>query len=601
MRKRGLMHLVGAMAILAIYVLAATPLAAQDRIVQLPSGEGINFCQQKSDTTDAVDAINITFCKGSVGGFAITGFGNPGEVQVFKVTQTVPGILEFSNFREGLYTETIDVAVTILADGSGQSDPFYARGANLGQSVFSACNPQLCAINQVSALVVNVASLEWEELNSPLDTNPNAGGGFRMFPDKTSPDDTVPRKTVLIKATLSSAQPGITVYFKAYDVDDPSSDHPSLDANGFEGRDNRQVQGLDAVVPATTDSSGVARVVLTVSMQPGDNYKLTAACDPVHLNNLLVIGTEVRNPAGQTLPTEYANVTPVLTVWRRLHIELDSMGPVTGNVVTGVIARAQPRRRSNYTILTIDTLYGTLPDDATRFIGERITIDGLGSFVVQKYDRRRIRVEGIVEDLASLGKSFRLVDDDDFNDDDGAVKDGDQGEDIPSPDLSLIQDSDDPAQNVFAPAYVRPIYDIGDSNDNAGFVLNTPGAGTPADLISTYDFDSEGTHNNSEFWTVYLLGAYQYAIAADGDGEGNVTFGAADGRFGARGASVFFEGLSEGTPTTYFNNAATTAHEIGHLFSGDHFDGGLMEQSGTRASLAFTEITLNFIRSITNP
>jgi hypothetical protein len=35
----------------------------------------------------------------------------------------------------------------------------------------------------------------------------------------------------------------------------------------------------------------------------------------------------------------------------------------------------------------------------------------------------------------------------------------------------------------------RTVYDIGDSNDNVGFVLNAHGAGTSGDLISTYDFN----------------------------------------------------------------------------------------------------------------
>jgi len=49
------------------------------------------------------------------------------------------------------------------------------------------------------------------------------------------------------------------------------------------------------------------------------------------------------------------------------------------------------------------------------------------------------------------------------------------------------------------------------------------------------------------------------------------------------------------------NNAATTGHEIGHLFNGLHGDGGLMAQSTSRTSITFSDITLNSIRSINHP
>lgn len=53
--------------------------------------------------------------------------------------------------------------------------------------------------------------------------------------------------------------------------------------------------------------------------------------------------------------------------------------------------------------------------------------------------------------------------------------------------------------------------------------------------------------------------------------------------------------------TGVVNNAATTAHEIGHLFNVMHTDGGLMAQSTTRTTTAFSDQTLARIRSISSP
>jgi hypothetical protein len=44
-------------------------------------------------------------------------------------------------------------------------------------------------------------------------------------------------------------------------------------------------------------------------------------------------------------------------------------------------------------------------------------------------------------------------------------------------------------------------------------------------------------------------------------------------------------------------NALTAAHEIGHLFNGEHLEGGLMDVK----SATFSDVTLNKIRSVSHP
>lgn len=135
-----------------------------------------------------------------------------------------------------------------------------------------------------------VSSLAWEQINSALDTNPNAGGGMRIYPDRLALNVQTNQKIVKVKAEITPKAAGVFVYFRSFDVDDPSTDDSDVDANGPAGGDNRgtpkagtlkaPVFAADAagVVKAKTDANGVASVTFTVTSNPGDNFKVVASC-----------------------------------------------------------------------------------------------------------------------------------------------------------------------------------------------------------------------------------------------------------------------------------------------------------------------------------
>jgi hypothetical protein len=437
---------------------------------------------------------------------------------------------------------------------------------------------------------------EFEAIDSPLDTNPNVGGGLRVFPDRQTATDPVDRRRVRVKATFPDS-PNTTVYFRSFDMDDPSRDSDPVDPNGSAGGDNNGTPGNGTLSAASaqTNASGVAEVEFTVTLQPGDNFRVAASTDEAYLNGVVEAGSVLQDTGGNTLPTNDATVTSLLTVWRRVHIEMDSMGNVAENKIEGTILSEGFDGASNQTTLTLVDQ----PLEPGQFENGRISIFQIGDFPVLENSVNTVVVPG---NVVAAGASFTLFDDDDFNDDDGANLDGDEGENVTTPDTSLIQDSDDPSENVFAPAYVRPTYDIGDNEDFVSFVLNEVSYDA-LDLIATYDFDSAGTEADDEFWTVYLLGAYQHTTSADADPnlEGAV-LGIVDAING-QGASVFNEVLRDReTPITpVVNNAATTAHEIGHLFRGIHEDEGLMAQSVNRTTTDFDDRTIDKIRRITHP
>ena len=51
---------------------------------------------------------------------------------------------------------------------------------------------------------------------------------------------------------------------------------------------------------AETDAFGIAETIFTVSMQPGDNFKVAAACDANYLEELVVEGIELKDEDGNS-------------------------------------------------------------------------------------------------------------------------------------------------------------------------------------------------------------------------------------------------------------------------------------------------------------
>ena len=138
------------------------------------------------------------------------------------------------------------------------------------------------------------------------------------------------------------------VYFRIWDVDDPFDQlhgpggaddvaNVSLIDNDMAGQDNRGGDHTFTMEPATTNANGQASITLEVSMQPGDNYRAAASClqdavdDQVDQADADLLGVTtgsggqyVANGAfsGYKVPVVWSKM---LTVWRKLHVETDSM------------------------------------------------------------------------------------------------------------------------------------------------------------------------------------------------------------------------------------------------------------------------------------
>jgi len=450
-----------------------------------------------------------------------------------------------------------------------------------------------------------------DEIVEPTD------GGWRIYPGKTKPKDPTDNSLLTVQA---SAPPGSTVYFRSFDIDDPSTDDVEVDSTGPDGWDNRGTpqEGDLLQDEVIAGSDGIAETLFRVTKHPGDNFRIAAGCDQEFMDLIYVDGTELIGPDGSPISSnsESVQATLPITVWRKLHIELDKMGSVNGNVTSGTI---KSKRCSKKTSLCKLKLNLTSILVKRRYEGGQITIQGT-PFLVVENGRDFVETYGDPGKVENL--PFELVDDDNF---DGDENKGDEGQEIvPTPDtFSLMQKTDEPAHNIFAPAYIMPVIDGGGDptwNNMVPFLLHV----LPDVLdtqIETYR-DSKGNESD-DFWVSYLQLSYQ-GVA---DNDPNLTrYSRGLNEFGGTGgvtihtgvgSLLFMETMRDVDANFVIDNKCPVGaepfmeigvapHEIGHQFglggddscnskSGAQF--GIMSYGVPREDLKFVPLHLDALRS----
>jgi hypothetical protein len=382
-----------------------------------------------------------------------------------------------------------------------------------------------------------ITALEFVAQAAQLDANPPPapGGGLRIFPDNDSPSDASDRTKVTVRAITDT--PNAKVYFRAFDVDDPSTDDSPVDSNGLAGNDNRGTpkEGTLSSTSATTDASGVAQVDFTVTTYPGNNFKIAASCKPNYLSAVVLDadGRTLKHPTDGPLPTTKANATQMLTVWRHLHIKADTMTPVHDNFATGALILGSDRKPAAHPTKPNSTLTTDLEIDtpSVQFFREPFGSLTPGQFeggrICLKFDPNSdVCVYGRVEDnltdkitilvpatdaFLNLFKNrstpvhFELYDDDDYNNNQGEFLTGDQGEtiQIPGGAFSLLS----PA---LAQAYIVPDVSTG------GLVAFRPNV--PEDTARGI-FSVASGGRGANYWATYVLFGYQIDEDHDGDPE----------------------------------------------------------------------------------
>lgn len=210
--------------------------------------------------------------------------------------------------------------------------------------------------------VAEIADIWWTTHKTPDGTtsdeagdlvNARNGNGKDFYPDAELLGGPVTNK-VDVFLTITPELEGVTIYLDWYDVDDPSDDDGPIDDDPDEtvtdvNNNDNFVTGTDAEVllpsSVTTDSAGAAEATFTINwIQPGNKFRIAASprldelgrVEPLSMDSLsrLFFDTNQDTQWDQTEPplmdegsnVEGIGVTPLLTVWRGLAVETDSMG-----------------------------------------------------------------------------------------------------------------------------------------------------------------------------------------------------------------------------------------------------------------------------------
>jgi len=192
----------------------------------------------------------------------------------------------------------------------------------------------------------------------------------------------------------------------------------------------------------------------------------------------------------ENYPIRNLAATRRLVVWRKLHVEVDSMGAVAGNTTANEATSIIPLGADAVAVILRDQVEKDRIENGT-------LIDQTGNrFTISSNTVTELIVD--VADVTPQGPQITLMDDDQLQD----------GQDVPMPDTSELA-------SAMWEAFVNVQFDVGDSNDNVPFVLNI---GTIEEQLAAVDWDSKYDCSGS-YWVTYVLGCFQPAIEWDNDGE----------------------------------------------------------------------------------
>lgn len=432
-------------------------------------------------------------------------------------------------------------------------------------------------INHKEFTVATITSLVFERINptdialddNPGNGTPNSGEGQRIYPDKKSPTDGVDHSILRVKAQVSPDIPNKKVYFASFDLDDPSTDSEPVDSTGINGNDNNcyevdRINHITNCVAVGNSKSGqllnpngdncsaamingnVSKIECPVSggnsstnykvtVQPGDNFAIAASLtSSTVFDNYQNFGGDLFDGnslevhiSGQANSDNSPGIrTNMLTIWRKLHIEKDSMANVTTNHETGNIM-VGGRVAPNQTI-TIQVDTNLAP---SRFDNGRL-VTGNKSFPVVANNANLINIRNTYSSALTIKTgAFDLYDDDDYNDNNIQVN-GDEREAINEFAETFVHllpvDGNYPdgsPRNIYASAYIVPEYDWAANRlynqSNVTFRLNVEFSSTSTTQLSVVinEHRDSSSDESDNFWVSYLVFGYQGPFREDFDGE----------------------------------------------------------------------------------
>ena len=401
----------------------------------------------------------------------------------------------------------------------------------------------------------------------------------------------------------------------------------------------------------TLDANGEAEIDFQVGMQPGNNYRVVATLEdvPGNFDQLQVADSTATDtfvtPDDEQITgfTGAGVASPMLTVWRKLHIEQDSMEavPASGdekNYIEGTIA-AVDVEGSSATIDLGQIFYTQSLGQNNQsliqnnlFVKGRIEIDGIATFdengipimEITSYSPG-VSGPGFTENASITvspapgssieGLSFKLYDDDER---------GLMGTYTPLlPRFDLISND---VINKFAPSYITIVDadSLGlNPNKTVPFKRHLVNDNQTASIAN--DSEDLGSHaDDKDFWTLLVTACFQGSVSEDRDPdsedpplEGEMLENVYN--LSPAFATIFMEGIREHFHTQLNHSnpsnvetavlafpgriADIVAHEIAHgpdgSLTGDDHDEGFLMGAGVQGANFSAESVARFRKAET--
>ena len=365
----------------------------------------------------------------------------------------------------------------------------------------------------------------------------------------------------------------------------------------------------------TLDANGKAEIDFQVGMQPGNNYRVVATLRDYQGNfdqlQVSDASADTFVGAGNEQVSGFTGAgvaSPMLTVWRKLHIEQDSMAAVPDPLPSydqntfDDITWGQTSTSTGQTAIDLVASVpysATLKDDFYRD-GYAWPTGGNRSSAYEIYSNTRLLADytvTLIGEPSSAQQSvlaWNIVDDDSR---------GLSADNLPVLHrLNLISDS---VKQKYEPAYIT-IVDVDELGLNpdkiVAFDLNLTDFDQTFNTSSINDEDNLAAHAKDEaFWNQLVVASYQGRLDNDADpnlGESPIDAGLnMDNVYSEKYATVFLEGARElyyamfkssdpdtvslGNELLREDICKVVAHEIGHSPGppspdADHNEGGLM-------------------------
>jgi hypothetical protein len=468
------------------------------------------------------------------------------------------------------------------------------------------------------------------------------GKGKKIFPDAQAPDDETARNEVLVKVT--GVPQGWKVRLKVFDVDDPTPEEFPyvIDVEDTEsvkkGTDNRGESCIfesseAGTVDCTVDANGIARVdgelpQLILPMNPGDNIRVAGIIlksdgtpfDGQTLDDLQVADSTqlgyIPEDSEQGIDGFTGALSPTLTIWRKLHIEVDTMQTWEGEKpapdrVNAIGASWEADTANQPRITTYLSLESLFSEGTDFYKGGRITSSGITLNIASNTSSSvTVQNPGGTIPLTQSQKDpfldiFQTYDDD--------------GTGFPNY-LPVIPTNviNENIKLKYVPAYIE-IEEVDGSlneDDTITFSLNNDVYNPFTSLDDAQNMDGA---NRTEYWYHFLVIGYQPGTGEDGDPVAEATLRGVTVGTGFIPlyncySAVFLEAIRDplvnlvGTSSfpQFFQQQLelTIAHEIGHAAGGhdnteDHNEGGLMQQEPNLSEAEFSPKSVERFRSVT--